>query len=99
MTDVGASGRSVPAPLDDAARTQVLNSVVAQYARDGWSVETNAGFQAVVTKLVRMGWFWNTVLVIVTGGLWLIYLIYRALNRKRATVVLTVDQYGNISRA
>ncbi len=52
-----------------------------------------------MTKLVRMGWFWNTVLVIVTGGLWLIYLIYRALNRKRATVVLTVDQYGNISRA
>ena len=36
-------------------------------------------------------------LVLLTGGLWLIYIVYRALNRKVQTVVITVDASGRIS--
>ena len=55
--------------------------------------------QYVLSRNKRMGWFWNTVLVLITGGLWLIYVIYRALNRKVETVVLTIDQHGRIRRS
>jgi hypothetical protein len=83
-------------PLSEESRTQVLNAEVARYAQQGWTVQTvNAG-QAVLSKVRRMGWFWNTIGVIITAGLWLIYVIYRALNRKRDTVILTVDAYGRI---
>lgn len=95
MTDTTAG----PTPLDEASRGAVLNAEVARLARDGYTVQTNANNQAVLTKVRRMGWFWNTVLVIVTGGLWLIYVIYRALNRKKDTVILTVDQYGRLTRS
>lgn len=88
----------VPA-LDDAACTAVLNAEVAKLARSGWQVQSNVGGQAVLVKQRRMGWFWNTVLTLLTAGLWLIYVIYRALNRKADTIVLTVDQYGKLRRS
>lgn len=84
------------APLTDQARAQILNAEVAKYAQRGWTVETvNAG-QAVLSKVRRMGWFWNTIGVLITAGLWLIYVIYRALNRKRDTLIITVDANGHV---
>ena len=63
----------------------------------GWTVQTFTGGQAVLSKNKRIGWFWNLILVLLTGGLWLIYIVYRALNRKVQTVVITVDASGRIS--
>lgn len=78
------------------ARAQLLNAEVAKCAQRGWTVQTvNAG-QAVLSKTRRMGWFWNLLLVLVTGGLWLIYVIYRALNRKVDTLIITVDEQGMV---
>lgn len=94
MTD-GRAGRVV---LSEEARAQVLNAEVARYAQQGWTVQTVSAGQAVVSKVRRMGWFWNTIGVLITAGLWLIYVIYRALNRKRDTVVITVDAYGQVHR-
>jgi activator of 2-hydroxyglutaryl-CoA dehydratase len=86
-----------PAALSDESRAQLLNAEVAKYAQRGWTVQSVAAGQAVVSKNKRIGWFWNLILVIVTGGLWLIYVVYRALNRKVQTVVITVDPAGRIS--
>lgn len=85
-----------PAALSDESRAQLLNAEVARYAQRGWTVQSVAAGQAVVSKNKRIGWFWNLILVIVTGGLWLIYVVYRALNRKVMTVVITVDPAGRI---
>jgi hypothetical protein len=95
MTDVNAA----PAALPDDTRSQILTAEVAKYAKRGWTVETVSGGQAVLSKNKRIGWFWNLILVILTGGLWLIYVIYRALNRKKLTAIITVDQYGNVRTA
>lgn len=84
-------------PLSEAARAQLLNNEVAKYARQGWTVQAVSAGQAVLSRVRRMGWFWNTVLVFVTAGLWLIYVIYRALNRKRDTLIIMVDAYGRVS--
>ena len=86
-----------PAALSDESRAQLLNAEVAKYAQRGWTVQSVAAGQAVVSKNKRIGWFWNLILVVLTGGLWLIYVVYRALNRKVQTVVLTVDPAGRIS--
>ncbi|HEY9324225.1 MAG TPA: hypothetical protein VIP50_04775 [Agromyces sp.] len=85
-----------PAALSDESRAQLLNAEVAKYAQRGWTVQSVAAGQAVVSKNKRIGWFWNLILVVLTGGLWLIYVVYRALNRKVQTVVLTVDPAGRI---
>ena len=92
MTDVNPT----PGALSADARAQLLNAEVAKYAQRGWTVQTvNAG-QAVLSKTRRMGWFWNLLLVLLTGGLWLIYVIYRALNRKVDTLIITVDEQGMV---
>ena len=85
-----------PAALSDESRAQLLNAEVAKYAQRGWTVQSVAAGQAVVSKNKRIGWFWNLILVLVTGGLWLIYVVYRALNRKVETVVISVDPAGRI---
>ncbi|MBM7831301.1 hypothetical protein JOE59_002006 [Agromyces cerinus] len=85
-----------PAALSDESRAQLLNAEVARYAQRGWTVQSVASGQAVVSKNKRIGWFWNLILVLLTGGLWLIYVVYRALNRKVQTVVITVDPAGRI---
>lgn len=92
MTDVS----STPAALPGDARAQILNAEVAKYAQRGWTVQTVSAGQAVLSKTRRMGWFWNLLLVLVTGGLWLIYVIYRALNRKVDTLIITVDAQGSV---
>jgi len=92
MTEVN----SAPAPLPEDTRTQILNAEVARYVQRGWTVQTFAAGQAVLSRNKRIGWFWNLIFVILTGGLWLFYILYRALNRKKETVILTVDAHGRI---
>ncbi|HET8779058.1 MAG TPA: hypothetical protein VFM66_03215 [Agromyces sp.] len=92
MTDVNRN----TAPLSEAARTQILNAEVAKYVRNGWTVETSTSEQAVLSKNKRIGWFWNLILILLTAGLWLIYVVYRALNRKKLTAVITVDELGRV---
>jgi hypothetical protein len=92
MTDVNRN----TAPLSEAARTQILNAEVAKYVRNGWTVETSTSDQAVLSKNKRIGWFWNLILILLTAGLWLIYVVYRALNRKKLTAVITVDELGRV---
>jgi hypothetical protein len=76
----------------------ILAGAVTQWAANGWTVNFVNAHQAVLKRIRRMGWFWNTVAVLLTGGLWLIYVIYRALNRLTDTAVLAVDEFGNIRR-
>jgi hypothetical protein len=95
MTDVNPAA----AAISESARSQILNAEVARYAKHGWTVETASAGQAVLSKNKRIGWFWNLILVILTGGLWLIYIVYRALNRKKLTAIITVDEYGRVRAA
>jgi len=83
-------------PLPDDARARILNAEIARYAAQGWTVQTVSAGQAVLSRNKRMGWFWNLILVLITAGLWLIYVVYRALNRKKQTLVVTVDPQGRV---
>ncbi|SKC38899.1 MULTISPECIES: hypothetical protein [Plantibacter] len=86
---------STPLPMEQL--TAVLNAEVARYAARGWSVSSVQGQQAVLQRQKRIGWFWNLILTLITGGLWLIVVIIRVVNRKVESLIVTVDAYGRIS--
>lgn len=90
--------QSQPPMLPPEERAEILNQAVLPYVRKGFTVEAQSIGQAVLSKQKRMGWFWNTILVFATAGLWLIYVIYRALNRKTQRVVLNVDAWGRVTQ-
>jgi hypothetical protein len=83
-------------PNIDPVRVAALDEAVARWARDGWSVSSVSGATAVLQRKKRIGWFWNLVLTVITGGLWLIVVVVRVVNRKIQTVVLTVDEYARV---
>lgn len=80
----------------DPVRSAALDAAVARWARDGWAVSSVSGTSAVLQRKKRIGWFWNLVLTLLTGGLWLIVVVIRVVNRKIQTVILSVDEYGRI---
>jgi len=82
--------------LSDSQRSDILSRTVADYARKGWATESISNTQAVMVKTKRIGWFWNLILTLITAGIWLIFVIYRALNRKTKRVVLFVTEQGKV---
>lgn len=66
-----------------------MDQKVAEHVANGWAIESRTETQAVVSKKARIGWFFNTVLSIFTGGLWLIVVLYKVINRKVERKVLT----------
>lgn len=83
--------------LSDEARAALLNAEVAKQASRGWTVQTVSPGQAVLSRSSKIGWFWNILLSVITGGLWLIVVVYRVVNRKKETLVLSVDAYGRVT--
>ncbi len=81
-----------------SAGSNELDAHVASFVARGYAVESRTASQVVLVKQRRIGWFWNTVLVLVTGGLWLIYVIYRVVNRKADRVVFTVGTDDKLRR-
>jgi hypothetical protein len=75
----------------------ILNAEVARLAAQGWTVGSVSGGQGILQRKKRIGWFWNTILALVTAGLWLIVVIVRVVNRKVETRIVTVDAYGTVT--
>ena len=76
----------------------MLDRAVAQHVSQGWAVESRTETQVVLTKKQRIGWFWNVVLSVLTGGIWLLVVVYKLVNRKVERKVLTADAMGNLVR-
>jgi hypothetical protein len=87
-----------PGALTDAQRTDLLNHEVARYALAGWTVSSVVGNQAVLQRTVRIRFWVNLVLMLLTWGLWLIVVALRILNRRIESLVITVDHSGKVSR-
>lgn len=83
-------------PNIDPVRVAALDAAVARWAKNDWTVSSVSGATAVLQRKKRIGWFWNLVLTLLTGGLWLIVVIIRVVNRKIETIVLTVDEYARV---
>jgi hypothetical protein len=66
----------------------MLDQAVAKYVGQGWAIESRTETQAVLTRKPKLGWFWNILLTVVTGGLWLIVVFFKLVNRKVERKVL-----------
>jgi hypothetical protein len=85
--------------LTNDARQAIIDAEVAKAVRDGWTVQSVSSGQAVLSKARRLSLWRNLIGLVLTGGLWVIYIIYRLANRKTRTLVVTVDAYGKVSRS
>jgi hypothetical protein len=95
MADSGLP--SIQRSFTSREQSEALQAEVARWARDGWTVSHVGAVQAVLQRKKRIGWFWNLLLAIITGGLWLIVVIVRVVNRKIQTKILTVDTFGTVT--
>jgi hypothetical protein len=87
-------------------RAVVLNALVAEYARDGWTISGVFAGQAIAQRREPLGgtvfwislvfWIATIVLSLVTGGLFLIVTGIMYLNRATETAVITVDDHGDV---
>ena len=77
-------------------RTAILDAEIAKAVRQGWTVQSRSDYQAVLTKQRKIGLVGNLLLTVVTGGLWLIWVLYRVLNRKSDARTITVDVDGKL---
>lgn len=80
-------------------RTTILDREIAEASRKGWSITSvTPGTQAILQRKKRVGWFWVTVLSILTVGIFLIIIAVRIVNRKMETLIITVDADGKVRR-
>lgn len=99
--DTARSGRVGREPRSSGAwsaddRREMLDRAVETYARHGYTVRSRSAFRAVVARRQRVQVPLNLLLVILTGGLWLIVLALRLLNWPLDSVVLVVDEHGTL---
>jgi hypothetical protein len=85
-----------PAALSADVRAQLLNSVIATQAQAGWTVQAVSEGQAILSRNKRIGWALNLLLALLTAGIWLIVVLVQIVNRKKETLIVTVDKFGNV---
>jgi hypothetical protein len=81
-------------------RKSLLAQAVANDVRQGWRVESQMDFQAVMVKGQRVNHLLHLILTIFTAGLWGIVWLILVLTGGEKRSVITIDEYGhtNIQR-
>lgn len=82
--------------VDYNTRVDILNINVAAMVKAGWVLESINGCQAILFKPRKIGFFWNFIFTLLTGGLWGIVWLWRILVNKGRRAILTIDQYGQV---
>lgn len=78
---------------------RALANAVATESANGWRVESQTDIQAILVKGKNVNHVLHAILTFVTAGMWgLVWLFLYLLNR-RQTLILAVDEYGNITRS
>lgn len=86
-----------PLPADQL--DAILMAEIATWTGKGWTVEATTRLFGRSTTLREPKWqafLRDVLLVIVTAGLWLVYIIYRVLVGKTSNKIITVDRFGHV---
>ena len=70
---------------------------MANSVRQGWGVQSQTDFQAVLVKGSKPNHVLHLVLTLLTVGLWAIVWIALALIGSKKHRVIQVDEYGNVN--
>lgn len=80
----------------DPRRT--LANAIASESAQGWRVESQSDIQAIMVKGKPINHVLHGILTVLTGGAWaIVWILLYVLNR-RQTLILSVDEYGNVTR-
>jgi len=86
-----------PASADQRKQSLAMG-VSREVASDSWRVESQSDYQAVLAKGKPTNHVLHLVLTLITLGFWIpVWVVAYILNR-RQTLILTVDEYGNVLR-
>ena len=94
MSDHRAEASPADGRIAEARRREILDDAVAVYVRHGYSVALSSPHRAVVQRPQQVKVLLSLGLTLITGGVWLVVLALRMLNRPVDRVVLTVDEWG-----
>ena len=94
-------GSTVPTTrISDDERRAALARRLAVLAPDGWQVESESEFQAVVVRVKRPNHILHLVLSVITLGLWLpVWLVLALKKKERGRMVLAVNEAGEVRGA
>ena len=97
LTAPSTGPSNLPAEKSDGERKAMLAQAVANEVRNGWHVQSQTDFQAVMRKGKQTSHVLHLILSIITLGLWLIvWVVVWYLNRDQS-MVISVDPYGNVN--
>jgi hypothetical protein len=80
---------------DPEQRRQLRAQAVSNSVRQGWRVESQTDFQAVMVRGERPNHVLHLILTLVTFGLWGIVWIALAIFGGEKRRVIDIDDYGN----
>lgn len=83
--------------LSESEKQNRIMGRLSTLAREGWQVESHFGETVILSRTKKIGFWLHLLLAIVTGGLSLIYVIYRVINRKRESKTIQLLENGEIS--
>lgn len=93
------SGMSMPHPVSPDQRKAALAQAVSREVAGGsWRVESQSDYQAVPAKGGNVNHVLHLIISLVTCGVWLLVWPVVYLLNQRQTLVLAVDDYGNVLR-
>jgi hypothetical protein len=93
------SEMSTPSPATpDQRKAALAQAVSREVAAGSWRVESQSDYQAVLAKGGNVNHTLHLILSLVTCGLWLLVWPVVYLLNQRKTLVLSVDEYGNVLR-
>lgn len=93
------SDETMLSPASPDRRKAALAQAISQdVASSGWRVESQSDYQAILVKGKQTAHVLHLILTVVTGGLWAVVWIIRGIVNRRQTLILTVDDYGQVRR-
>ena len=93
------SKRKKPEPLPADQLTAILDTEVTKWTAKGWTLEATTklfGRSAMLREPRWQAFLRDLLLVLVTCGLWLIYVLYKLLIGRTSAKIITVDRFGRV---
>ena len=79
-------------------RRNLLQREIVKFVNQGYQVQSITDTQVVLSKKKKIRLITHIVIALLTAGIWLIVPLIQIINRKQNTIVLSVDEFGNIRK-
>ena len=82
--------------MDNDMRKHALSTELVGRVRDGWRVESQSDYHAVLVRGKKVNHILHLLLSVFTGGLWLIVWLALAAKKGEKRVQIHVGEHGSV---